>query len=126
MPEEVFVQEPKLIVPVVAMIGTALVFIVWIVAAHWKRVRQLQIEASLKQDMINRGLSAGDVERVLWASSTPPPAPPTPESISDNEYALVEKMIDEGRSAEEIERLIRAFKGGSASLESIQEAIRRG
>lgn len=33
------------------------------------KLRQLEIEAALKQEMLQRGLSAGDIERVLGARS---------------------------------------------------------
>jgi hypothetical protein len=128
--ETIFEKQPSLIVPVVALIGGTIVFTVWIIAHYWKRGRQLDIEASLKQDMLNRGLAAADIERILWASSDGPPEevqPQTQETITDNEYYLVEKMIDEGRSVEEIERLVRAFKGDAAptAIKSLEDVVRR-
>jgi hypothetical protein len=125
--EAIFERQPSLLVPVVAITGSAIVSIVWIVAHYWKRVRQIDVETSLKQDMLNRGLSAVEIERVLWASSDGPQAPPSPEAqemISDNEYYLVEKMLDEERSVEEIERLIRSFKGERATAIKTIAAIR--
>ncbi|HEV3236331.1 MAG TPA: hypothetical protein VGZ25_05050, partial [Gemmataceae bacterium] len=49
----------------------------------------------------------------------------TQKSISDNEYYLVEKLVDEGKSAEEIERIIRAVKAGgrSAPSETLDRSI---
>jgi hypothetical protein len=35
---------------------------------QWRLHRRTEIEASLKQDMINRGMSADEIERVLKAS----------------------------------------------------------
>ncbi len=125
--DAVFEKQPSLLVPVVSVLGSAVVCTVWIIAHYWKRLRQIDIEVSLKQDMLNRGLSAADVERVLWASSDGPQAPPSPEareSISDNEYYLVEKMLEEGRSVEEIERLVRSFKGDRATVNQTIAAIR--
>jgi hypothetical protein len=127
--EAVFEKQPALIVPVLALSGSAVVFVVWIIAAHWKGVRQMDVEATLKQDMLNRGLSVADIERVLWASSDGPPRDTVDEAqkaITDNEYYLVEKMLDEGRSVEEIERLVRAFKGNSSTaIKTIEEVARR-
>jgi hypothetical protein len=127
--EAIFEKQPSLIVPALSLVGATIVAIVWILAYHWKRVRQIDFESSLKQDMLNRGLSAGDIERVLWASSDGPPeqnTAATQEVITDNEYYLVEKMIDEGKTTEDIERVIRAFKGnGSTAIKAI-EAVRHG
>src|SRR5262249_51878111 len=88
-----------------------------ITAHYWAHGHQMDLESALKKDMINRGMSAADIERVLQASSTrTEESKSAEEPISDNEYYLVEKMLDEGHSVEEIERLVRAFKsGGSAS-----------
>lgn len=105
-----------LIIPIVAIGAPAVVFVIWILAHYWWSVRQADIDAGLKQEMLNRGLSADEIERVLRASShatASPPAEPAPaaETISDKEYALVEKMLDDGHSLEEIERIIRALRG---------------
>jgi hypothetical protein len=127
--EAIFEKQPSLIVPALSLAGGTIVFTVWILAHYWKRVQQIHVESSLKQDMLNRGLSAGDIERVLWASSDGPPeatAPQTQEVITDNEYYLVEKMIDEGKTVEDIERIVRAFKGNGSSAMKTIEAIRQG
>jgi hypothetical protein len=127
--EAIFYRQPSLIIPALALTGATIVCTVWILAYFWKRVRQIDVESSLKQDMLNRGLSAAEIERVLWASSDGPPAPSSPEAqeiISDNEYYLVEKLIEEGKTVEEIERLVRAFKGnGSTAIRTIA-AVREG
>jgi hypothetical protein len=117
MIETLFSRQPALLIPILAVLGSAVVFTVWIIAHYWGRARQLEMEAALKQDMLNRGLSAADIERVLFASSRRDEAPPEPtETISDNEYYLVEKMLEEGHSVEEIERLVRAFKDGTTNI----------
>jgi hypothetical protein len=43
-----------------------------IFSEHWQRIRELEIEASLKQLMLERGMSARDIERVILASNRPP------------------------------------------------------
>jgi hypothetical protein len=127
--ETIFQQQPALIVPALALVGGTVVFTVWILAHYWKRARQIDLDSSLKQDMLNRGLSAADIERVLWASSDGAAASvntAAQEVISDNEYYLVEKMIDEGKSVEEIERLVRAFKGNGLTARRVIEAVQQG
>jgi hypothetical protein len=126
MIENGLAAQPALLIPLVSMLGATLVSIVWIIAHYWKGIRQLDVEMALKQDLLNRGLSAADIERVLWASSGGPPQPEsnTPEVITDNEYYLVEKMLDDGKTIEEIERLVRAFKGEGASASKAIKAVR--
>src|SRR5262249_60569283 len=104
-------HEPALLIPVAAILGGVLIALVAMVLYHFRSLRQAELDATLKQDMINRGLSVADIERVLWASSARgQPEKELPDPISDNEYYLVEKLVDEGKSAEEIERIIRAFR----------------
>jgi hypothetical protein len=44
--------------------------IVWI-SLQWRLHRRTEMEVILKQDMLNRGMSADDIDRVLRASMTP-------------------------------------------------------
>jgi hypothetical protein len=64
-----FFNDPALLIPTASIVCTALVFVVWIIALSWKRVRQLDIEAALKKEMLDRGMSAADIERVIGAST---------------------------------------------------------
>jgi hypothetical protein len=54
----------------VAMVFLALAFVaglvIWL-TWQWRLHRRTEMEVSLKQDMLNRGLSAEDIERVLRA-----------------------------------------------------------
>lgn len=114
---DLFKDAPALAIPVIALLGAATVFVVWIIAHYWHAVRQQDVEAALKQDMLNRGYGPDDIERVLIASAAREErliaaAQAPQETVSDNEYALVEKLIDEGHSIDDIERLVRAFKAG--------------
>jgi hypothetical protein len=48
-------------------------------AVQWRKVRQAEMEAALKQEMIQRGMSADDIQKVMEASahrSRPEPVPP--------------------------------------------------
>jgi len=49
----------------------ALIAIVAIIAAHWSEVRRAEADAVLKQDMLQRGMTADEIERVLRASQAP-------------------------------------------------------
>jgi hypothetical protein len=65
--DEVFVLAVILTGSVVALVIT----VTAILATNWRRVRQLDIEGSLKQDMLQRGMAAEDIERVIRATSVP-------------------------------------------------------
>jgi hypothetical protein len=49
--------------------GGLLCAITAIIAGSWQRVRRAEITAALKQDMVNRGMSADDIRTVLEAGS---------------------------------------------------------
>jgi hypothetical protein len=112
--ETLFQREPALFIPVVAIVGSAVVFTVWLIAHYYNSSRRQEIEAALKQDMLNRGMSSADIERVMLASGARDSTleMQAKETISDNEYYLVEKMLDDGHAIEDVERVIRAFKEG--------------
>lgn len=55
-----------------AVITSAMtVVIVWIIAHYWRRIRVAAYNARLKQLMIERGMSAAEIERVLRADGKP-------------------------------------------------------
>jgi hypothetical protein len=107
---DLFSKNPEYLIPIFFIVCGALVAIVAIVATQWRAVRQIDIEAALKQDMLNRGLPVEEIERIVRASSTVPAGTQGGEPVSDNEYYLVEKLVDEGKSADEIERILRVFR----------------
>ena len=43
--------------------------IVKCIANQWRKIRQAEMEAALKQDMLNRGMSAQEIQTVLSASA---------------------------------------------------------
>ena len=50
-----------------AIMTGATFLIVWVIAHYWRRVRVAAYNARLKQLMIERGMSADEIERVLAA-----------------------------------------------------------
>ena len=66
---QVFVDNPWLVVcllaAVVIVACTAIVFI----TDHFRKSHQAEIDATLKQEMIHRGMTAADIKTVLEASS---------------------------------------------------------
>lgn len=48
-------------------IGISLTLITWAITDSWRKVRRAEIEAGLKHEMLQRGLSPEEIERVLRA-----------------------------------------------------------
>ena len=57
------------IIPVFAIVGGLPLGAIGMLVGTWKKVRTAEMDAALKQDMLNRGMSADEIERVLKASS---------------------------------------------------------
>jgi hypothetical protein len=53
------------LIGLVALAGGLLCGIVAIVGGFWLQIRKAEIGAALKQDMLNRGMSADDIRTVL-------------------------------------------------------------
>jgi hypothetical protein len=51
------------------LIGTFVVIAVAVIAVQWRRVRVAEIEGALKKQMLERGMTAEDIEKVLEAKS---------------------------------------------------------
>jgi hypothetical protein len=65
---EWLMQMGPTIIPVIAVAGGLLVAIVAIVCGTWHKNRKAEMEIALKQDMLNRGMSAEEIERVIRAT----------------------------------------------------------
>jgi hypothetical protein len=108
-------NHPEYLIPISAIVGGCLVGLVAVLVCNWRMVRKAEVDAALKQDMLNRGLSVDQIERIIRASPDAPADGQKPDPVSDNEYYLIEKLVDEGRPVEEIERIVRACKGAPPS-----------
>lgn len=53
----------------VAVVGAITVAITKVVAAHYRRTQLDEMEATLKMEMIQRGMSAGEIKQVLEAKT---------------------------------------------------------
>ena len=53
----------------VAVAGGLVIAVIAIIASYWRSVRVAEIEGSLKQQMLDKGMTAADIEKVLNAGS---------------------------------------------------------
>jgi hypothetical protein len=107
------------------VIGGAVIFGVVATIAHaWRRVRIAEIEGALKQQMLDRGMSADEIERVARASNQP--------SLgivecgidgSETQTGIVQNLAENGYSAEDIERILKALPKSSADATQAAKAI---
>jgi hypothetical protein len=113
--------------------------------AYWASLHRMKFEARLKQDMLARGLSVEEIERLLRASSGPTPGVFTPSlplakgQASNAAFSLagaIEDMVGCEKKTEEIATFLEIFleRGGEPSetsegptqpLESAATAARR-
>jgi hypothetical protein len=63
--QELLHGNPGIIVPATLFLCITLVSITSVIATRWQRVRQLEIEAALKHEMIERGMSVDEIRQVL-------------------------------------------------------------
>jgi SOS response regulatory protein OraA/RecX len=72
-------------------------------AVQRRKAHQVEIEAALKRDMLERGISADEIAKVLNASAT------------TSEAALKRDMLDRGMSADEIVKVLNTTKASQES-----------
>ena len=66
---------PANTVELIGMVGLVLFGLVCAIGAIWHQFHKSNIEGTLKREMIERGMSADEIERVLAAKMGPPKAP---------------------------------------------------
>jgi hypothetical protein len=87
------VELTTIIIAGVAGVVAIVAVSVW--AAQWGSVRRAQAEARVKQDMLARGLSVEEMERLLKLSSGPavPPEPPPPQPPPPSRPSEVDPIV---------------------------------
>ena len=63
--------ENELVVWVASVVTIGVCLVVWTIGRQWRRARVAAYNARLKQLMIERGMSADEIERVLRAEGQP-------------------------------------------------------
>jgi hypothetical protein len=102
-------DEAVVLCVVFAIIGGVIVGVTKLVSDHFRKVQRDDMEATLKMEMIQRGMSAGDVKQVLEAKIG------ASKSISlvdlgDAGFGLVGRAVEHALDLEEMVRQKKAKK----------------
>lgn len=95
-----------------AVIAGPLIAIVAVISNQWRRVRVAEVEAALKQQMLDKGMSAAEIAQVMTASQEPHRAAKSGSTGNEtlDKAALAQQMIDNGYEGADIERVLKAYQ----------------
>jgi hypothetical protein len=115
------------LIALVAVGGGLLLAIISTIVGQWRRVRLAEFDASLKQQMLEKGMSPAEIEQVIKATSrrqcesqaeASSPATQKFTGVSAADKAiLIQLMSEEGYEGEDIERVLHAFAQGTPMQE---------
>jgi hypothetical protein len=115
------------VVVLVFLSGGVLIALTAIVAHHWRRLRQLEIETALKQTLLQKGMNAEEIERVVNATqgATYADTPPV-TTLNDKqlEAKIAADLAAHGVSTNLIEKALEAVMGaGSDTKRAVAEMV---
>jgi hypothetical protein len=86
--------------------GSAIITLISSLAKHWRKVRESEHLAALKQSLVERGMSVEEIERVVRA------APESQELDADETpvVQLTRKLAEQELSPDALEEILRAFQ----------------
>jgi hypothetical protein len=61
---------PAFLIPITAIVVGCLTGIICKMSDNWRKVRVSEMELALKQEMLQRGMAAEEIDRVMTASSS--------------------------------------------------------
>jgi len=97
------------------------------IACTWTQLKQSSSDHQLKMQMLQRGMSAEDIERVLTCSSVPQPAQRLPGPVGIDGESLNEVVAALGEhevSARTIEQVLISFRSvDEATQRLVSEAV---
>ncbi len=103
---------PGQLIGFVAVVGGLTLAGIAVIATQWRRVRVAEMHACLKQQMLDKGMSAAEIEQVMKAN--PDSKEDGEVSLTGNEAvdkaALVQRMVDNGYEGADIERVLKAYQ----------------
>src|SRR5271165_4010414 len=88
--------------------GWIIVAVASTLAKAWRKAQESEHIAALKQGMIDKGMSAEDIERVLRAG------PEAPESKGDPTVRITTKLAEHEVPAKTMEEILTAFRAADA------------
>jgi hypothetical protein len=94
---------------VLAIIGCVIVGVTKLVSDHFRRAQRDDMEATLKMEMIQRGMSAVDIKQVLEAKMGDSKSLSL-ENLGDAGFGLVGRVVDHALDLEEMVRQRKAKK----------------
>jgi hypothetical protein len=102
------------LIALVAVSGGLVIGLTAVIAGVWHKVRLAELQASLKQQMLNRGMSAVEIQQVLIASS-PADASASEQKVVFSGNPVTDKAIlakflaENGYEGNDIARVLEAF-----------------
>jgi hypothetical protein len=87
------------LITLAAVVGGALVAIIAFVSHQWGKVRVAEMDTALKQQMLEKGMSAAEIEQVMKVTKAP----------TETKVGLAQMMIEHGYEGEDIERVVKAY-----------------
>ena len=109
--EEAIAKELPGVLAIVLGIGAGvLIPCVYMITHSWKKVRTVEQNAVLKKAMLDKGMSASEIAAVVNAGNG--------EEVweNDNAVAIMQKMIKNGYSAEDIAKVMRDGPTAAAKI----------
>ena len=97
----------------IGLVATILGILGWVIttiAGQWRKVRVAEIEAALKQQMLDRGMGANEIGQVLRSNQkSNAKEEALVQSPSSAKAALVHALTEGGYEGGDMERILRAF-----------------
>lgn len=90
------------------------------IATNWRRRHESEHLAALKQSLVERGMSADEIVRVVEAGRS---AEEPSAAANEHLAGLIAQMMKRGKSTEEIERIVHAWHGRTKPNGDLQLAI---
>jgi hypothetical protein len=87
--------------------GGIIVTIITTLSNNWRKVQESEHLATLKQSMVERGMSADEIERVLRAG-------PANENEVDDTTALSTKLVEHNVQTKDMEQILNVFCAADA------------
>jgi hypothetical protein len=118
------------VIGLTAVVGFFLWMIAWVVVHYWNSARLAELEAGLKRDFLQRGLSVEEIERLLRASREPASIG---KPINDRELDanLASLLVQYEVSAPTIEQTMRVFQTADPAVKkpvytAVEEMLESG